>query len=88
MNKDELFDRIKKMNIDECLQYHTSAKSINYIINLLGVSIFLIILLSSGIIFVIVGGLFVSLLATMSARIDDTLNKLEERILILNPDKD
>ncbi len=86
MIKEDLYNRIKKMNINECWEYRSSAKSINHIIGLIGVGIFLIILFFPNIIYALLGGFFITVLAKISTGIDETISKIEERILILDPD--
>ena len=84
-NKTELFDKIKKMSLDECWVYHSSAKSTNSVINILGIGIFLVIIFMPSLLTIIPGAILLYILGNLSSGISLTLKHLEERILTLDP---
>lgn len=80
MDQTELFEKIKKMNLDELLVYQSSARTVNMAINVVGVSLILFILLFSSTIMFIVGGFVLYIAAQTGAGVGRTLNFIEERI--------
>ena len=87
MSKEDLFDRIKKMDLDECLEYQSSAKGTNTVIQLLGISACFLIVSIPSLALAIGGSLVVYVLAKLSTGIDETVKRLEERICTLSPDE-
>ena len=87
MSKEDLFERIKKMDLDECVEYQSSAKGTNSIIHLLGIGMCFAIVSFSSIAFALCGAFVIYVLAKLSTGIDETVRKLEERICTLSPDE-
>ena len=85
-NKDDLNDRISKMCVDECWQYHSSAKGMNTLIDIFGVGLFVLILSIPTVLCILIAGIAVSLLAKLSSNIDETINKIEDRLRELIPE--
>jgi predicted membrane channel-forming protein YqfA (hemolysin III family) len=84
--KEDLVEKIKKMNIEECTQYYSTAKSTNTAIHLIGIIIFFFILSMPTFIIIVCGLLGTTFLAKLSTGIDATIERLEERILSIDPD--
>lgn len=87
MSKEDLFERIKKMDLEECIEYQSSAKGTNNIIHLLGIGMCFTIVSIPNIVLAMCGALIIYVLAKLSTGIDETVKRLEERICILNPDE-
>lgn len=84
MSKDELYEKLGKMDINGLWAYHNSAKVTSLFIGTAGVTILLLMIIFYNFLFLFGGSILVYFLAQTSAGISNTINFIEERIIELS----
>lgn len=83
MDKSELFKKIEAMNIDELWSYYSAAKGASRFMDVIGVSLILAMMIFYSTLVLIVGSMFVYIVAQVGASMGRTLEFIEERIVDL-----
>lgn len=83
MDKKDMFDKIKTMDLEELCKYHGAAKFASRLMDVFGVSIFLFIMMFTSIITILPGAILLYVLGNVASGIGETIQVIEERIVRL-----
>lgn len=83
MSQPDIFEKISQMNLDELHDYHTSAKIITCIIDILGVICCFLALIFYSIPLVFISAFALYLLGSSSTYMDKIINFIEDKIFDL-----
>jgi len=81
---EELEEKIRKMNLDELLDYYRAAKTTNKVLNVFGIGVILITLIFLNIFTVVSGAFLVLIMAKIGEGLGETINYIEDRIIKLS----
>ena len=76
-----MFERFKTMSRDELSQYHTAAMAASRIIDIVGITTILVVLMFTSPMTIIPGAIILYTFAHVGANLGETLDYLEERII-------
>jgi hypothetical protein len=79
-NEKEMHEKLKKMNKDELLQYHTASTFAGRVIDVLGILTILYMLVFTSFASIIIGGITVYVFANMASTLVELIDFIEKRI--------